>query len=335
MVWVVPVHPLSSPWAPATWTIRLNLGREKGTDAPPEYGAGGGRLVLPVVVQVESTTIPSHQKDPFVGSSGASVLSPLSKASYVPSKGEQFVDFLPGGWALAFPPSQKPGAASTLRCWLDLGGERERERDGAPIAMAKNDIVLPFGTRLLLGAKAWREDALKEGKLKIRPRYEQALAAQTALEAALSHESGDRRLDGKDALDTLKAYGDTAGLVLERNSRRAELLEALQEYPPLPGFVASSSRNRASVAALFPDQDTLFASSNDEDLPEGPWPGAEEWLTLSTVGNPIFALPPTTAGKGFSALWKGAQARKSFLAGTWTATPILEEGDYELVDEDD
>lgn len=283
---------VNSPWAPATWTLTLDFRRSNNGNSnksPTNYGVSGSRVVIPITVEIQSDSpSPSSSggatnvEDSFVGP-GTSLLVPKTDGRYITLKGEQVVRFSAGEWSLQFPPG-KQGFASTLRFWMDL-----------ETLLEKNDIVLPVGQRLYFLAKTWREDEYARGLKRIRPVHERAKQAQERLEGTLSHERGDRRLDGKDALETLQAYGDMTQLVLERDMSRQDLLNALERFPP-------------------PDQ----------ELPEGPWPGAEEWMTLSNQNNPILITKP-----------KVLLGEEFLTVGTWTATPVLADDEYELVVVDD
>ena len=284
----------SSPWAPATWTLTLDFHRSNNNNnnysnkSPANYGVSGNRVVIPITVEIQSNSPSSSSggaakvEDSFVGP-GTSLLVPKTDGRYITLQGEQVLRLSPGEWTLQFPPG-KQGFASTLRFWMDL-----------ETLLEKNDIVLPQGQRLYFLAKTWREDEFEKGLKKIRPVYERAKQAQERLGETLSHETGDRRLDGRDPLETLQAYGDMTQLVLERDLARQELLNALERYPP-------------------PDQ----------ELPEGPWPGAEEWMTLSNQNNPILITRP-----------KVLLGEEFLTVGTWTATPVLADDEYELVVVDD
>jgi hypothetical protein len=197
-----------------------------------------------------------------------------------------------GGWVLEFPPSssssginrnKNKGMATKLRFWMDLLTDIER-----------NDVKINGGTRLYFLANCWREEDFDIGIQKLKPIQYGADEARRIIEERLSHETGDRRLDGVDALETMQAYGDMAKLVLEKDQKVAKLQEALQMYP--------SSKD-----------------GDIESLPEGPWPGSDEWLTLSDEKyNPIFIVED----KG---ILRGREYR---MVGTWTAEPIIPEDEY-------
>eukprot|EP00429_Kryptoperidinium_foliaceum_P019107 CAMPEP_0176032220 /NCGR_PEP_ID=MMETSP0120_2-20121206/15900_1 /TAXON_ID=160619 /ORGANISM="Kryptoperidinium foliaceum, Strain CCMP 1326" /LENGTH=202 /DNA_ID=CAMNT_0017365533 /DNA_START=294 /DNA_END=899 /DNA_ORIENTATION=+ len=201
-------------------------------------------------------------------------------------KGEQFLVWSPGAWTLEFPPGRgQQGKASTLRFWMELQS-----------AIEKQSIKFDEGEKLYFLCKAWREDDYQIGWKKLKPLQLRAAEMQRRLEAKLSHESGDRRLDGTDALQTLQAYGDMAQLVLERDQSRAELRQAREKYPSRPNF------------------------------PQGPWPGAEEWLALSQSKNqnPIFVKRKANGVLG---------GEEFQVVGSWQAEPILSEDEYEVVDD--
>lgn len=179
---------------------------------------------------------------------------------YITMEGSRQIEFSPGGWTLQFPPGGKAnrGRASKLVFYVDLTTDLKR-----------NDVTLPAETRLYFAASAWRELDYEIGLAKIRPLQVALEQAQKVLDESLSHETGDRRLDGKDPIETLKAYGDMTGLILDRDRKRMALRAAL-------------------------DQDGHGYPASD-DLPEGPWPGTTEWLTLSE-DNPIYARVPEDHG---------------------------------------
>jgi hypothetical protein len=185
---------------------------------------------------------------------------------------------------------------------LTVNNENDVERSGIKI--------LPAQSRLLLSGNVWRETALDVGQQQIRPIVDAARLAQRRLDEQLSHESGDRRLDGVDLGQTIAAFGDMASLVWKRDETRSKLQEALRVYPPVDN---DNDYNDGYNSGY---------DSNTEYLPEGPWPGDNEWLSISNAGadlNPIYMCHLT-------------QQDEIRLVGTWSAEPILPEGVYVEVD---
>jgi hypothetical protein len=303
----------SSPWASAWWILRLNFGRSstrtEEIDYPfsfsekSSYGASGSRLTITCPVLVTAEDVVGQDRTDLVVGRGSSVIRPIYSLppssdeikldfskhfSYITLQGQRTVKISPGGWVLEFPPSsmgprqnnKNKGVASKLRFWLDLENDVER-----------NDIKLAAGTRLYFAANCWREDDFDVGVAKLKPIQQEAEAALRLLQENLSHESGDRRLDGVDALETIQAYGDMAKLVLEKEQKMARLQEALLVYPSA-------------------------VEGDAEFLPDGPWPGSDEWLTLSDEKyNPIFVLKDQGILRG----------REYQMVGTWTAEAVVDE----------
>eukprot|EP00562_Extubocellulus_spinifer_P013040 CAMPEP_0178545830 /NCGR_PEP_ID=MMETSP0697-20121206/3845_1 /TAXON_ID=265572 /ORGANISM="Extubocellulus spinifer, Strain CCMP396" /LENGTH=307 /DNA_ID=CAMNT_0020178411 /DNA_START=97 /DNA_END=1020 /DNA_ORIENTATION=+ len=209
----------SSPWSPSAWTININFGRESSTDLPPEWGESGARLVLPVPVTVRSDAMPSNDMDAVIGN-GAMIIEPTNEPSstYINSRGEQKVQINGGGWKIDLPQGSK-GYASTLKMHLDLCTELER-----------NDVTVS-ADRLYLFAPCWREGEYQRGKMAMEPIVAAAKEAQRVLDEQLSHEDGDRRLDGTDPIDTVLAYKDMAKLVADRDERKRRRREAEKIYP--------------------------------------------------------------------------------------------------------
>lgn len=239
-----------SPWAPAEWRLDLDIGREEGTWMPEEWASSGARLSFSVDILIESDYAPS-EKDrdgelKFMGPN-AMRLAVLEDATFISSEGEQVVS-LPeeGAWKLQLPKTK--GAAGTLRFWF----EAEQDPDlPEGVAARRNDVTLP-AERLYFMAKCWREPDLEIGSRKMRPIEMAAREAQQQLDEQLSHESGDRRLDGTNPLDTIAGSMNMAKLVKARDDRVQELREAERKLP----------RNAGS-------------------MPRGPWPGSTDDLAIA------------------------------------------------------
>jgi len=237
-----------SPWASGQWRLTLDIGREKSTEMPETWGASGARLVLPLDVTIESESWNGPRDDWGVGESGGSlsVIRPLEEARYVSSRGEQKVCVREGGWKISSPAkagnrNSGGGHASTLQFWLDVETEAVR-----------NDVSLSGGQRVYFGAKCWRAPDLELGRRAIDPLLGDYEMAQRTLDDRLSHETGDRRLDGTDPLDTVVAYKDMTQLVIQRDEMLRRLKEASRTLP-----------------------------RNADRLPKGNWPGSTELLSVA------------------------------------------------------
>lgn len=237
-----------SPWASAEWRLTLNIGREKNTEMPEKWGASGARLVLPVDVTIESESWSGPPDDWGVGKSGGSlsVIRPIKDARYINANGEQRVCIREGGWKISSPAksgnkNSGGGHASTLQFWLDIESEATR-----------NDVTLSGNQRVYFGANCWRAPELELGRLAMAPLLGDYEAAQRTLDDRLSHETGDRRLDGTDPLDTMVAYKDMTELVIQRDEMLRRLKEASRTLP-----------------------------RNADRLSKGNWPGSTELLSVA------------------------------------------------------
>ena len=211
----------SSPWSPAEWRLLLNLGREPDTYMPAEWGASGARLALPVEVLVESETIDVGKERSFLTGNKCYCLSVLEDPTFVGPSGEETVRLGDtGGWKIASRRTGRPGDAGVLRFWLDLVDRAVR-----------NDVSIDAGERLYCTANCWRESELEAGRRRIQPLVQKYQEAQERIDQRLPHETGDRRLDGTNPVETVKAYADMAVLVKNRDDRLQELRDAERKLP--------------------------------------------------------------------------------------------------------
>lgn len=244
----------NSPWKPASWQFVLNIGREASTTLPEGWGQSGARLWLPLEISAQSDRLSDAEQDPLLGR-GANRLTVVDEAAtYINEQGEQRVPIRSGGWKLRM--GRKKGYASFLRFWLDIGSNNSNSNNRGnnnPIVAQKNDVTLQANERLYFAALCWRQTDYEIGRRKLQPILEAYQRAQAKVEQQVDHDSGDRRLDGTDALETLAAYKDMAGLTFDRDDKRRRLIEA-QEYLPPP-----------------------------EKLPLGNWPGSTELLAVQPM----------------------------------------------------
>lgn len=226
-----------SPWSPSSWKLSLDVGRESGTEMPKAWGESGARLVLPIEVTVSSDE--SNLRDNLVGSGSLSI-RPEKDACFINLSGEQRVSVKEGGWSFEYPKGGK-GHAAKLQFWLDLDSPSSR-----------NDVTLPVG-RLYFIANCWRQDELEIGSRLIAPLVYDAREAQKLVEDRVSHEGGDRRLDGTDPIETMLGYKDIAALILDRDNKIQKLRDA----------------------------EKIFGPSNTDSMAMGAWPGSIEPLAIA------------------------------------------------------
>ena len=290
-----------SPWQNAIWQIEFNFGRETGSSMPEEWGEEGGRLVLsPLEVEITSDR-PDYERrpeDPML-KRNAWILRPLKSrtAKYITMKGEQQAIFgKDGGWKIRMPwggtsagsssstIAKQRGHASKIMFYVDLETN-----------IAKGDIKLQKGERIYMTGKCWREDDLENALKQMYPIRRDYLKAQQRLEAQIQHETGDRRLDGTDPIQTIMGMKDAAQLVLQRD-------EALRKY-----------EDAKTIYPNFDDNDTKEYSPDDIPLEEGPWPGQLEWLSLEP---------------GYLLVRRSSFLEEEYhIIGKWKAEPIFDEGD--------
>lgn len=235
-----------SPWSPAEWQIQVNIGREEGSWMPETWAASGARLSFPMDVMVASDyTVEKDKEYDFMGGN-CMRLSVLEDPTFVSSDGEQFIGIREeGAWKMQMP--KQRGTAATLRFWIDVN-----QADGLSqgVGALRNDVTLP-AERIFFMSKCWREEDLKIAAKKMKPYEIAAEAAQRRVDEQLSHETGDRRLDGTDPLETALGTISMAKLVKDRDDRMRELREAENRLP-----------------------------RNAESLRLGFWPGTDEKLAI-------------------------------------------------------
>jgi hypothetical protein len=250
-----------------------------------QWGASGTRLVLSVNVMVQSHGYPDTATErEFMGGTGASnILAVASNATYLTvQRGLETVQLAStGAWKVSSRRNGSLGTPSVVRFWLDV-------QDNA----AKNDVVIPAGTRLYGTAPCWRQSDYAIHQARLLPLQRRIDAAQAAMDQRLDHAYGDRRLDGTNLVDTVGASLDMARLVAERD----EAVRAWREYAGGGGGTTAAARSCCS--------------------PPGPWPGSNEALIVGQGA--ISALRSRRNNEP----WRMFLGRDYCTIGTWTATPI-------------
>jgi hypothetical protein len=247
-----------------------------------QWGASGTKLVLSCNVMVQSDGYPDTITErEFMGGTGASnVLSVVSNATtYLTlQRGLETVQLAStGAWKVSSRRTGTLGTPSVVRFWLDLND-----------IVAKNDVVIPAGTRLYGTAPCWRQSDFDLRQERLVPLQRRMDAAQAALDERLDHARGDRRLDGTNVFDTVGASMEMARLVAERD----EAVRVWREYAQ--GYNSGTTRSYSAP---------------------GPWPGSNEPLI---VGQGAISVRCSQ-----NEPWRMFLGRDYCTIGTWTATPIL------------
>lgn len=215
----------TSPWSPAEWRINLNIGREQGTYMPEDWGASGARLSFPVSILVNSER--NELIDDYLGDAKPFGLDVLEDPVFVGANGEQTVPIDDtGSWKISMARSGKLGDSNKVRFFLDVSKGID------DIVAQRNDVSLRGKERLYFVANCWRDSGeLEEGLRRFRLVEARLEAAQANIDSQLSHESGDRRLDGTNPLETAMATIDMSKLVLERDEALNRLRNAEEQLP--------------------------------------------------------------------------------------------------------
>lgn len=361
----------TSPWAPGTWKITLDFGRDDSTqsnnnaampstslfDNPKqssssrkendqkitslfgeEWGASGGRLVLSFEVVVTTDLLPDEDsksnnrkqlQSAWLGGKPTGTIRclPVNEdeednycASYVNTNGQQKVRISPGQWRIEPPqpiPSQPTkilsGQASTLRYHLTIQNSIER-----------NSISFPDNQLLFLQSNTFRLPNYEMGLQTILPYQYAKDYTQKALEEQLNHETGDRRLDGTDMLETLEGYKDLAGLVGERDEAWRRWKDVVGVLPKLPkelmGLDGLDREKRSMIMERLLEDDDRW----------GVWPGDVEPMTIEK-GVILAAVSKSNWAEGNGGFfpWMEKSVRASLeetvVVGRWSAVPVVDE----------
>lgn len=241
----------------------------------PDETNEGGRLVLPTIVSIESDKATDEDD-----TGKCNRLSVVKNPTYITNEGEQTVRLRnDGGWRISTRRSGSKGSAGQLFLWMDVLESATRQ-----------GVTLEANQRLYLTANCWREAELIAGLKKFDPILRDYEEAQQRMEVKLSHENGDRRLDGTDLIDTALASMDMAILVKKRDDCLRDALNAELTLP-----------NRRKVSRA------------------GRWPGSDEQLTISNG---------LIIGQSLKRGWFGLGGTETVI-GKWRSVPLSEDDNEE------
>mmetsp|Transcript_291 Transcript_291/g.563 ORF Transcript_291/g.563 Transcript_291/m.563 type:complete len:441 (+) Transcript_291:76-1398(+) len=331
-----------SPWSPGKWKITLDFGKEELNNSfernensqqlanvlGEEWGSNSGRLVLSFDVMANAETNTRAESNnanansvqmTWLGGKPTGTVECISQqrtndskedyycASYITEKGQQTVQISPGQWRIEPPlpllPSYVnilPGQASTLRFHLTLLD-----------SIRRNTIQFPRDQMLLLQSNTFRTEQYASGARTLLPYQYAKDVSQKQLEEQLNHETGDRRLDGKDIFETLGGYKDVAELVLERDERRRKWKEIEGALPKLDSKIDIG--RKVDINKLLEDEKRW-----------GMWPGDTEFMTIERgVVLAVVAKESKQKMGLFSWMQDGGGVEEPVVVGTWSAVPEM------------
>jgi len=323
-----------SPWSPGSWEIMLDFGREESSERNDnsqlsnilgeEWGSNGGRLALSfeIVASAETTNEKSGGESSvqmtWLGGKPTGTVECVSRtrnndenycASYINERGQQNVQISSGQWRIEPPlpllPTYSnilPGQASTLRFYIELA-----------TSIKRNSITFPKDQLLLLQSNTFRTQQYSSGVQTLLPYQYYKDISQKQVEEQLNHETGDRRLDGNDILETLGGYKDVAEMVLERDKQRRKWREVEGVLPKLDSTIDTS--RKVDINKLLEDEDRW-----------GIWPGDTELMTIERgVILAVVAKEPKQKMGLFPWMQDGSKVEEPVVVGKWSILPIFDE----------
>lgn len=313
-----------SPWSSGYWQLTLDFGideseRDNNSQLYNLLGEGWGlndaRLSLSFEILVNAETN-SQENDSWLGGKPTGTIETNSDdcATYINNNGQQNVEISSGQWRIEPPMPLLPtyanaltGQASTLRFYLTMNTPIQR-----------NSIIFPENQLLLLQSNAFRTEQYRDGIQTLLPYQYNKDRAQKNLDDQLDHETGDRRLDGNDVLETLGGMKDAAELVMERDKMRNKWLEVKDSLPKISDSSSIGTGRGVDIDKLLDDEDSW-----------GIWPGNTELMTIER--GVIFAVVANKEkDQGFfQSLMSSNDSDKGdpVVVGRWSAVPLFDDDD--------
>lgn len=285
-----------------------------------EWGANGGRLALSFEILANAETNAKEDDNSvqmaWLGGKPTGSIECIPQStnndeeyctSYINQEGQQQVQISSGQWRIEPPlpllPSYAnilPGQASTLRFYLTL-----------ITSIQRNSISFPQNQLLLLQSNTFRTQQYISGVQTVLPYQYAKDKSQKELEEKLDHETGDRRLDGTDVLETLGGYKYIAALVLERDEKRRKWKEVECVLPKLDSSIDTG--RRAEITKMLEDEKRW-----------GIWPGDTELLTIERGVILAVVANKSKQKRGFFP-FVPERAEEPVIVGKWSAVPIFDE----------
>jgi hypothetical protein len=199
-----------------------------------EFDGGGDdttpstHVALPAQVLIESQAQPRLEQF-MLGSGKSDCVTVLEDPTFITMKGEQTVRLGDeGGWKILSRRTGKAGDAGELRIWLDILDD-----------FSKNELEIS-AQRIYLTTHCWRQEEFELGSKRLKPLKLDYEYYQRQIQDRLEHETGDRRLDGTNLVDTAMGTIDMGILVTKRDEARFRLKQAELKLPNSDNVVSGT-----------------------------------------------------------------------------------------------
>ena len=217
---------LASPWSSSEWRLNLEFGG--GTTDAATTTSMSTRVALPTQVLIESKSQPELEQF-MLGSGKSDLVTTLEDPTFVNMSGEQTVRMGDqGGWKILSRRTGKAGDAGELRIWLDILDD-----------FSKNELEVS-AQRIYLTTNCWRKQEFDIGSKRLKPLKLDYQDYQRQIQDRLQHETGDRRLDGTNLVDTAMGTIDMGILVTKRDEARFRLKQAELKLPNCDNVISGS-----------------------------------------------------------------------------------------------
>lgn len=313
-----------SPWASGYWQLTFDFGINKSERdnnsqlynlLGEEWGLNDARLSLSFEIIVNAETN-SQENDSWLGGKPTGTIETKNDdcATYINNDGQQNVKISSGQWRNEPPMPLLPtyvntllGQASTLRFYLTMNTPIQR-----------NSITFPENQLLLLQSNTFRTEQYRDGIQTLLPYQYNKDRAQKNLDETLDHETGDRRLDGNDVLETLGGMKDAAELVMERDKMRNKWLEVKDSLPKISDSSSIGTGRGVDIDKLLDNEDSW-----------GIWPGDTELMTIERgVIYAVVANKKKDQGFFQSLLSSDdSDNGEPVVVGRWSAVPLFDDDD--------
>jgi len=228
--------------------VTLNVGREPGTWMPPEWGASGARLSLPMDVRFSDEPIDCDE--PSFLERGRTARVYCEGGSFVGPQGEIVVEAKGGAWSAA--PSDRCGEHA-FRFFIDFPDEATR-----------NDVSLPAG-RVYFSSGAWNVAEKQVALAEVEQLKQKIEAIIETKDAAVDYakakgEENVGLLERANAFRKAKSRSDTATPLVDQYK---SLLSSLPDETVATADGTAELLTRGGISLKRNDARNLFGALGD------------------------------------------------------------------------